>query len=59
MTKGRPLLKRAGQNVTGSGIVSRTGQGWREGQGWTGVAGRAVMDNAEPGRIVQGQFGYG
>ena len=34
-TKGRPVLKRAGQNVTGSGIVSRTGQGWREGHYWT------------------------
>ena len=32
---------------------------WHCQQNWTGVAGRAVLDSAEPGRIVQGPFGYG
>ena len=32
---------------------------WHCPQNWTGVAGRAVLDSAEPGRIVQGQLGYG
>ena len=44
-TKGRPVLKRAGQNVTGSGIVRRTGQGWREGS--IGQC-RARQDSARP-----------
>ena len=32
---------------------------WHCQQNWIGVAGRALLDSAEPGRIVQGQFGYG
>ena len=59
-TKGWPVLNRAGQDLTGLGVVSRTGQGRREGQYWT--VQRAVriglgQDRANWVRIGSGRLG--
>ena len=52
---------RAGRQKVGQCLQgwTRRNRVWHCPQNWTGVAGRAVLDSAEPGRIAQGQFGYG
>ena len=60
--QGREVQDRTGRGHEGS--VS-AGQGWSSPGTWhdqqnrTGAAGRAVLDSEGPGRIGQGQFGYG